>query len=497
MTALPIDKNAIETRLFINNEFVKSSSGKTFDVVDPATEDLICVVEEAEAADVDKAVQAAKAAFAVNSKWRSMDATERRDLMLKFADLIQRDREYLENLESLNNGKPLGHEGQYGTAVDLDLTIKCYRYFAGWADKIQGKTVPVDGNIFCYTRREPIGVCGCIIPWNFPLLMQAWKMAPALAAGNTVVLKTSEKTPLTALHVSKLIKEAGFPPGVVNTLSGFGPSAGQHLARHPDVDKIAFTGSTAVGHKITEYAAESNLKRVSLELGGKSPLVILDDADIDMAVKVAHTALFFNQGQVCCAGSRIFVQEGIFDSFVAAMVEDAKSIKVGPYTDKDVEQGPQVDEVQFKKVLEYIEKGKKEGAKIETGGNRCSDKGYFIEPTVFTDVKDDMTIAKEEIFGPVMSILKFETDGEAAERANKTPFGLAAGVCSSNFQRALGVINQLRAGTVWVNAFNIFDAAAPFGGYKQSGHGRDNGEEALDNWLETKTVLLPISGPKV
>jgi len=493
---MTIDTAKLETRLFINNEFVNSSSGKTFETVNPATEQVICSVQEALAEDVDKAVDAAKKAFALGSPWRSMDVTARRDLMLKLADLIKRDASYLEELESLDNGKPLGREGQYGTTADVYLTYQHFRYYAGWADKIQGTVIPVEGNNLCFTRREAIGVCGCIIPWNFPLAMLAWKLGPSLACGNTVVLKTSEKTPLSALHVAKLIKEAGFPPGVVNILSGFGPTAGKHLALHKDVDKVAFTGSTAVGHLIEQYASQSNLKRVSLELGGKSPMIVLDDADIEEAVNVAHISLFLNQGQCCCAGSRLFVQESIYEKFVEAAVKKANSIKVGAFTEKDVEQGPQVDEIQFKKVLGYIEKGKSDGATVATGGGREGDKGYFVKPTVFTGVTDDMVIAKEEIFGPVMSILQFKTDEEVVERANKTNYGLAAGICSKSASRALGMANQLRAGTVWINTFDNFDAAAPFGGFKESGHGRDKGEAALDVWTETKTILLPLDGPK-
>jgi aldehyde dehydrogenase (NAD+) len=311
------------------------------------------------------------------------------------------------------------------------------------------------------------------------------------------VLKTSEKTPLSALAFAKLVKEAGFPPGVINILSGFGPTAGEPLARHRDVDKVAFTGSTAVGHKIQQFAAESNLKKVSLELGGKSPLIIFDDADLEQALNTAHVGLFLNQGQCCCASSRLFVQEGIYDRFVEGAVQRAKAIKVGAHTEKDVEQGPQVDDIQFQKVMGYIEKGKAEGATVMTGGGRHGTKGYFIQPTVFTDVKDEMTIAKEEIFGPVMSIIKFKTDAEAIERANKTNYGLAAGVCSTNAARALAAAHQLRAGSVWINMYDNFDAAAPFGGYRESGHGRDKGEAALDNFLEIKCVMLPLAGDKV
>lgn len=458
-------------------------------------------------------VQAAKEAFKLGSPWRSMDGTQRRDLLIKLATLIERDHDFLSELEALDNGKPIGTEGQYGTKVDVGLVSQHFRYFSGWADKITGSTVPVEGNVFCYTRKEPVGVCGMvctilsfsptltltrfqIIPWNFPLAMAAWKLAPALAAGNTAVLKTSEKTPLSALHLAKLIKEAGFPAGVVNILSGFGPSAGAPLAQHRDIDKIAFTGSTPVGHKIAAMAAETNLKNVSLELGGKSPMIVLDDANIEEAVEIAHVGLFLNQGQCCCAGSRLYVQAGVYDKFVKAVMDKAKAIKVGPYTEKGAEQGPQVDDLQFKRVMSYIEKGKAEGATCALGGARHGDKGYFVEPTVFTDVKDDMTIAKEEIFGPVMSILKFETDEEVVERANNTIFGLAAGIASTNGARAISLAHQLRVGTVWINTYDNFDAAAPFGGYKQSGNGRDKGEGALENWLETKCVMMPLTGPK-
>ncbi|KAL7567530.1 hypothetical protein ACA910_009537 [Epithemia clementina (nom. ined.)] len=492
-----IDTTKIETRLFINNEFVNSKSGKTLDCIDPATEKVICSVQEAGPEEVNAAVQAAKAAFDLGSPWRTMDGSARRDLLLRFADLLERDQDYLVRLEALDNGKPLGRHGQYGTAVDIGLVISTFRYFAGWADKLVGKTIPVDGSNFCYTRREPVGVCACIIPWNFPLTMFAWKLAPALCCGNTVVLKTSEKTPLTALHAAKLFQEAQFPAGVVNILSGYGP-IGELMARHPDVDKVAFTGSTAVGHKIQQYAAESNLKTVSLELGGKSPMIVLDDANLEEAVSVANMSLFLNHGQCCCAGSRLYVQESIYDQFVAAAIAKAQAIKVGGAFegDGDFDQGPQVDDIQFQRVMGYIEKGKKEGATVATGGERHGSKGYFIQPTVFTDVTDSMTIAQEEIFGPVLSILKFKTDAEVIERANLSKYGLAAGICSTNLPRALSMAHQLRAGTIWINTYNNFDPAAPFGGFKESGLGRDKGEDGLDIWLETKCVLMPIHGPK-
>mmetsp|Transcript_25543 Transcript_25543/g.52339 ORF Transcript_25543/g.52339 Transcript_25543/m.52339 type:complete len:496 (-) Transcript_25543:190-1677(-) len=491
-----VDTSKLETRLFINNEFVNSVAGKTFETVNPATEEVVCSVQEAGPEDVDKAVAAAKAAFEVGSPWRNLNGSDRRDLMLKLANLVERDRAFLEVLEAMDNGKPIGTDGRYGTSVDLHLVIQYLRYAAGHADKVLGSQIPVDGHIFAYTRKEPVGVCGAIIPWNFPLLMFAWKVGPILATGCTVVFKTSEKTPLSALHIGKLIKEAGFPPGVVNILSGYG-SAGEALARHMDVDKIAFTGSTAVGHKIEQYATESNMKKVTLELGGKSPMIILDDANLETAVNTARAGLFLNQGQVCTASSRIFVHESIHDKFVAAMVQNAQGINIAGYDKKDVDLGPLVDNIQFLKVLGYIKNGIEEGATLRLGGHRHGNKGYFIEPTIFTDVEDDMVIAKEEIFGPVMSIFKFKTDEEAVKRANTTKYGLAASVISENGARAISTAHQIRAGTVWINTHNSYDAGLPFGGYKESGHGRELGFEAMENYLETKTVMLPLTGPKV
>jgi aldehyde dehydrogenase (NAD+) len=388
-------------QLLINNEWVGSVSGKRFETIDPATGEAICNVAEADAADVDKAVRAARAAFR-HGEWSKMSANKRGELLYKLADLIERNIDELARLESLDNGKPLSDS----LNADLPLVIACYRYYAGWADKVQGKTIPINGPYFCYTRHEPVGVVGQIIPWNFPLLMQAWKLAPALATGNTVILKTAEQTPLSALRVGELIVEAGFPPGVVNILSGYGPTAGAAIARHMDIDKVAFTGSTEVGHLIMEAAAKSNLKRVTLELGGKSPNIIFADADMDAAIQGSHLGLFFNQGQCCCAGSRLFVEEKCYDEFVAKSVEAAKKRVVGEPLDAKTEQGPQVDSEQFDKVMSYIESGMRQGAKLLCGGHRIGDRGFFIEPTVFADVQDDMQIAREEIFGPVMSIIK-------------------------------------------------------------------------------------------
>jgi aldehyde dehydrogenase (NAD+) len=478
-----------QTKLLINNKWVDSVSGKQFETINPATGEPIAQVAEADKADVDLAVKAARAAFHSKSPWRRMSAAERGKLLYRLADLIEKNADELATLESLDNGKPKS----VAASADLPLTIGCYRYFAGWADKIQGKTIPISGDYFCYTRHEPVGVVGQIIPWNFPLLMQAWKLAPALAAGNTVVLKAAEQTPLTALRVGELMLEAGFPEGVVNILAGYGPTAGQAIARHMDIDKVAFTGSTEVGHLIMQASAETNLKRVTLELGGKSPNIVFADADMDQAVEGSHFALFFNQGQCCCAGSRVFVEEKIYDEFVEKSAARAKRRTVGNPLDPKTEQGPQVDDAQFDKVMSYVESGKREGAKLLCGGERVGDRGYYVAPTVFADVKDEMKIAQEEIFGPVMSILKFKDTDELVERANKSMYGLAAAVWTRDIGKAHHIANNVRAGTVWVNCYDVFDAAAPFGGFKQSGIGRELGEYGLQQYSEIKTVTVKLS----
>jgi aldehyde dehydrogenase (NAD+) len=475
------------TQLLINNRWVASESGETFVTVNPSTGEEICRVAAADSADVDKAVQAARKAFE-QGPWRKISASERGRFLYRLADLIEKNADELARLEALDNGKPVS----VAKRVDVAKSAACYRYFAGWADKVQGKTIPIDGEFFCYTRHEPVGVVGQIIPWNYPMLMQAWKLAPALATGNTVVMKPAEQTPLSALRVGELIVEAGFPEGVVNLLPGFGPTAGAAIARHMDVDKIAFTGSTETGRLILEAAAQSNLKRVTLELGGKSPNIIFQDTDLDEAVEGAHLGIFSNQGQICCAGSRVFVEEKIYDQFIEKSIARAKKRTVGDPFDPKTEQGPQVDRAQFDKVMGYIESGQGEGAKLAWGGKRVGNRGYFIEPTVFADVQDGMKIAREEIFGPVMSVIPFKDMDEVITRANRTIYGLAAGVWTRDIKKAHAIANSVRAGTVWVNCYNILDTRAPFGGFKQSGSGRELGEYGLQEYTEVKTVIMKL-----
>jgi len=470
--------------LFINNEWVDAVSGKTFTTINPATQEVITHVAEADKADVDKAVHAARKAF---QTWRNVSPAERGRLLFKFADLIERDADQIAKVEALDNGKPFKD-----AKIDVFLVLECLRYYAGWADKLTGKTIPVNRESFVYTLHEPVGVVGAIIPWNFPLLMLAWKVGPCLAAGNTLVLKPAEQTPLSALLAAALFKEAGYPPGVVNILPGYGPTAGAAISTHLDVDKIAFTGSVEVGRIVQQAAAASNLKNVTLELGGKSPLIICEDADLLEAVEVAHVGLFLNQGQCCCASSRIFCHDKVYDEFVRLTVEKAKSRVVGDQFDDKTTQGPQVDEDQFNKILGYIESGKQQGAHCLTGGHRVGDKGFFIAPTVFTEVKEEMKIAQEEIFGPVMSIMKFHDYDDVIKRANKSTFGLAAGVVTKSIDLAFKLAHNIRAGTVWVNCYDSFHAAAPFGGFKTSGIGRELGEYGLRQYVEVKTVTIKL-----
>jgi aldehyde dehydrogenase (NAD+) len=475
------------TELLIDNRFVPSETGETFATINPSTGEEICRVAAAGAADVDKAVTAARKAFE-GGPWSKMNASERGRLLYRLADLIESHADELARLEALDNGKPVA----VARRVDVAKSVACYRYFAGWTDKIQGKTIPIDGRYLCYTRHEPVGVVGQIIPWNYPMLMQAWKLAPALAAGNTVVLKPAEETPLSALRIGELILEVGFPEGVVNIVPGLGPTAGAAIANHMDIDKVAFTGSTETGRLILEAAARSNLKRVTLELGGKSPNIVFADTDLDEAVEGAHIGIFSNQGQVCCAGSRVFVEDSIYDRFVEKSVARARSRVLGDPFDQKTEQGPQVNQAQFEKILGYIDSGKAEGAHLACGGERFGNRGYFIQPTVFSCVEDRMKIAREEIFGPVMSVIRFRDMEEVIERANATIYGLSAGVWTRDIRKATAVANRIRAGTVWVNCFNVLDTRAPFGGFKHSGIGRELGEYGLQQYCEIKTVIVGL-----
>ncbi|TKS70362.1 Aldehyde dehydrogenase family 1 member A3 [Collichthys lucidus] len=477
------------TMIFINNEWLTSTSGRTFPTLNPATGVKICDVEEADKDDVDKAVEAAKAARQRGSPWRRMDASSRGRLLHKLADLMERDRLLLATLETMDTGKPF----LQSFFIDLDGSIKTLRYYAGWTDKIHGKSLPVDESFVCLTKHEPVGVCGAIIPWNFPLLMFMWKIAPALSCGNTVVIKPAEQTPLTALHVGSLIKEAGFPPGVVNIVPGFGPTAGAAIASHMDIDKVAFTGSTEVGQLIKEAAAKSNLKRVTLELGGKNPCIVFADCDLQLAVEETQKGAFYNQGQCCTAASRVFVEESIHDEFVRRSIENAKKIVIGDPLDPRTSHGPQIDRQQFDKIMDLIESGKKEGAKLEYGGAAVGEKGLFIQPTVFSGVKDHMRIAKEEIFGPVLCIFSFKSQQKVIERANSSQYGLVSAVFTTNMDRALSVSAALETGTVWINCYNALHAQTPFGGYKMSGNGRELGEYALAEYSEVKAVTIKLS----
>ncbi|KAF2842302.1 aldehyde dehydrogenase, allergen Cla h 10 [Patellaria atrata CBS 101060] len=473
------------TGLFINNEFVEGVDKKTFEVINPTDESVITSVHEATEKDVDLAVSAARKAF--EGSWRTETPENRGRLLVKLADLFERDIDTLAAIESLDNGKAITM-----AKGDVGMAAGCLRYYGGWADKIEGKVVDTTPDTFNYIRKEPIGVCGQIIPWNFPILMWAWKIGPAVAAGNTVVIKTAEQTPLSALYAAKLIKEAGFPPGVINVISGFGKIAGAAIASHMNIDKVAFTGSTLVGRQIMKAAASSNLKKVTLELGGKSPNIVFDDADIDNAISWVNFGIFFNHGQCCCAGSRIYVQEGIYDKFIERFKERALKNKVDDPFQADTFQGPQISQLQFDRIMGYIKHGTEEGAKLEVGGKRKGDRGFFIEPTIFSGVTEDMKISQEEIFGPVCSISKFKTKEDAIKVGNNTTYGLAAAVHTSNLNTAIEVSHALRAGTVWVNTYNTLHHQLPFGGFKESGIGRELGEAALDNYTQTKTVSIRL-----
>jgi len=479
-------KHKVHTGIFINGQFVKSAGGKTFPTVNPSNGEVICNVQEGDKADIDAAVRAAKDAY--ENVWSKIEGADRGKLLWKLADLMERDLDFLAGLEAIDNGKTK----QNASDADLPLAIGCLRYYAGWCDKIEGKTFMDTTGYMNYTRHEPIGVVGQIIPWNFPILMFSWKLGPALACGNVVIVKPSEKTPLTAIAIAALTAEAGFPPGVVNVVPGYGPTAGSALAEHPDVLKIAFTGSGRTGRMIMQSSAKSNLKKISLELGGKSPAIIFDDADIESAVKWCKVGIFFNHGQTCCASSRVYVQESVKEKFLAAYKKAAEAIKLGDQFDPATEQGPQVDELQFNTIMRYIDHGVQEGARILTGGKRHGTTGYFVEPTIFTDVKEDAKIMQEEIFGPVVAVSTFSSEEEIVRRANASPYGLAAAVFTKDVTRAIRVSNALHAGTVWVNCYNVFHQNTPFGGFKESGIGRELGEYALELYTQVKSVKINL-----
>jgi len=484
-TQRPAKPKIRQTKLLINNEWVDPVDGGSFDTLNPATGEVVAKVAAAGPKDVDLAVKCARKALETGV-WSRMDAADRGRLMYKLAERIEQEAGELAMLESLNCGKTIAD-----SRGDMTGVVNTLRYYAGWADKIEGRTVPVRGNFLSYTLRQPVGVVGQIIPWNFPLLMLAWKWGPALACGNTIVLKPAEQTPLTALRVGELAVEVGFPPGVINILNGMGETTGHAMVIHPGIDKIAFTGHVDTAKIIQKNAADT-LKRTTFELGGKSPNVIFADCDLNQAVDGAFHAIYFHCGQCCTAGSRLFVDEKIHKEFVERLAAKAKARKVGDPLEEGTEQGPQVSQEQLDKIMGYIDQGQKQGAKLVVGGQRVGSKGYFVSPTIFDGVKDEMSIAKDEIFGPVVSVLPFKSMEEVVERANNTTYGLAAGVWTKNIDKAHLFAKQVKAGTVWVNCYHVVDTTTPFGGFKMSGQGRENGESPIDHYTELKTVTIKL-----
>jgi acyl-CoA reductase-like NAD-dependent aldehyde dehydrogenase len=473
-------------QLLIGGKWQPAKSGKTFETINPANEEVLALIAEGDKADVDEAVKAARKAFDTGA-WPSMGPHQRARLMFQIAELIDDHADELAELETLDNGKPLS----FARGFDVPAAAETFRYYGGWVTKIYGETNPSDPAFFNYTLREPVGVCGQIIPWNFPLLMAAWKLGPALACGNTVILKPAEQTPLTALRLGELIMEAGLPEGVLNIVTGFGPGAGSSIAEHPNVDKVAFTGSTEVG-KIILKASAGNLKKVSLELGGKAPNIIFPDADMKQAVPTSMMGVYFNSGQVCCAGTRIFVQRDKYDEVVDQLTAFSKGVTMGDPFNKGTTIGPVVSSEQFDRVKGYLDVGKKEGAKVMAGGEAGTGKGYFVQPTLFTGVNNDMRIAREEIFGPVASAIPFKDENDAVFQGNDTEYGLSAAVWTKDISRAHKVARALKAGTVWVNCYNQLDPISPFGGYKQSGFGRELGRYAIDLYTQIKSVWMKL-----
>jgi len=476
-------------KLFINNEWRPASSGKTMPVVNPATEEVIAEVPSADRTDVDLAVEAARAALA--GPWSQLSARERGRLVRKLGERLMERADDVARLETLHNGKPISESRQ----IEIPAAAECFEYYGGWSDKVMGETIPVKGNHLTYTLREPVGVVAAIVPWNFPLLLAAWKVAPALACGNVVILKPASQTPLTALALAGLAMEVGFPPGVLNVITGAGSLVGQALVEHPGIDKIAFTGDTSTGKSIMRGAAET-LKKITLELGGKSPNIVLADADMDAAIRGATIGIFYGKGEVCAAGSRLLVDRAIKDEFVDKLAARVKKMVPGDPLDPKTRYGAISSRKQLDTVLRYIDAGKTEGATLLTGGTRAdigTGKGYFVQPTVFTDVKPSMTISREEIFGPVLATIDFADLDEAIATANDTPYGLAAGVWTRDIKKAHYVARRLQAGTVWVNTYNVYDTAAPFGGYKQSGFGREMSAHALEHYTQVKSVWVDLS----